>query len=170
MSHKQAIEALDRNLQDLRGNTQTMGGMLLLLAGDFRRTLPIIQRGTRVDQVNACLKPSVLWKQVQKVTPRTNMLLHLRGGHGADKFVKLLLEIGNGKTEPDDCDGLITLPKNLVIVMKSEKCLIESVFPHVAETHSDYLWLSKRAVLAPRNDVVRNLDHLLLDRVPEEVF
>ena len=42
MAHKQALEALDRTLQDIRGNGKRMGGVVLLLAGDFRQTLPII--------------------------------------------------------------------------------------------------------------------------------
>ena len=37
--HKHGFEALDRTLQDICGNKQLMGGMPLLLAGDFRQTL-----------------------------------------------------------------------------------------------------------------------------------
>ncbi|GFW51368.1 hypothetical protein TNCV_3254971 [Trichonephila clavipes] len=40
MSHKKAIEVLNRNLQDLGDSTDIMGGMVVLLAGDFRQTLP----------------------------------------------------------------------------------------------------------------------------------
>ncbi|GFX05057.1 ATP-dependent DNA helicase [Trichonephila clavipes] len=35
MSHQKAIEALNRTLQDLRDSTDIMGGMVVLLAGDF---------------------------------------------------------------------------------------------------------------------------------------
>jgi ATP-dependent DNA helicase PIF1 len=35
MSHKSALEALDRTLQDLRGNHKPMGGIVLVLAADF---------------------------------------------------------------------------------------------------------------------------------------
>lgn len=51
MSHKKAIEALNRTLQDLRSSTDIMGGMVVLLAGDFRQTLPVIQRGTPSDEI-----------------------------------------------------------------------------------------------------------------------
>ena len=44
MSHRQALEALDRALQDLRGNEKIMGGVVLLLAGDFRQTLPVVPK------------------------------------------------------------------------------------------------------------------------------
>ena len=63
MSHKRALEALDNVLQDLRGNRKLMGGTVVVLAGDFRQTLPVIPRSTPSDELNACLKASRLWNQ-----------------------------------------------------------------------------------------------------------
>jgi PIF1 helicase. len=53
---KKAIEAFNRTLQDLRDSTDIMGGMVVLLAGDFRQSLPVIQRGTPADEIRACIK------------------------------------------------------------------------------------------------------------------
>ncbi|GBP15530.1 hypothetical protein EVAR_9308_1 [Eumeta japonica] len=61
MAHKRAIEALDRTIKDIKGNRHIMGGMVVLLAGNFRQTLPVINKGTPADEINACLKASVLW-------------------------------------------------------------------------------------------------------------
>ncbi|RCN38502.1 hypothetical protein ANCCAN_15577 [Ancylostoma caninum] len=44
MAHKRALEALDRTLQDIRERNCLMGGVAVLLAGDFRQTLPVIPR------------------------------------------------------------------------------------------------------------------------------
>lgn len=44
MSHKYAFEALDRSLRDIRSNDSLMGGVTMLLTGDFRQTLPVIPR------------------------------------------------------------------------------------------------------------------------------
>ncbi|GFW34953.1 ATP-dependent DNA helicase [Trichonephila clavipes] len=60
MAHKKGIEALNRTLQDIRGCNQIMGGLTVLLSGDFRQTLPVVLRGTRADIVKACLKTSFL--------------------------------------------------------------------------------------------------------------
>ncbi|GFT68521.1 ATP-dependent DNA helicase [Trichonephila clavipes] len=38
MAHKKSLEALNRTLQDLRGNEQLFDGALILLAGDFQQT------------------------------------------------------------------------------------------------------------------------------------
>lgn len=59
MAHKKAFEALDRTLQDLRKNRQPMGGALILLAGDFRQTLPGIPQSTLADELHACLKSHI---------------------------------------------------------------------------------------------------------------
>ncbi|GFV41645.1 ATP-dependent DNA helicase PIF6 [Trichonephila clavipes] len=61
MSHKKALEALDRTLRDFRGNRRIFGGALISLSGDFRQTLPIIPRSTPAEELHACLKSSVLW-------------------------------------------------------------------------------------------------------------
>ena len=74
MSHKQAIEALNRTLQDIRGNGQRMGGTVLPLAGDFRQTLPVIPKGTMADELKACLKASYLWRHIITLGLETNML------------------------------------------------------------------------------------------------
>eukprot|EP00106_Octopus_bimaculoides_P012083 XP_014779525.1 PREDICTED: ATP-dependent DNA helicase RRM3-like [Octopus bimaculoides] len=58
MANKGALEALDRPLKDIRDSTASMGGVTLLLSGDFRQTLPVIPKGTRADEVRACLKSS----------------------------------------------------------------------------------------------------------------
>ena len=36
MSHKKCVEAVDRTLKDIRNNTKIMGGVTVLLSGDFR--------------------------------------------------------------------------------------------------------------------------------------
>ena len=73
MAHKKLIEAVNNTLQDIRSNNSVMGGLLLVLAGDFRQTLPIVPRGTPSDQINACIKNSDLWQYVEEHTLITNM-------------------------------------------------------------------------------------------------
>ena len=42
-------------MKDLRNNQNRFGGAMILLAGDFCQTLPVIPWSTSVDEVNACL-------------------------------------------------------------------------------------------------------------------
>ncbi|UYV66834.1 hypothetical protein LAZ67_4003034 [Cordylochernes scorpioides] len=98
MAHKKSLEALNRTLKDLRGNEQLFGGALILLAGDFRQTLPVIPRLTPADELNACLKSSVLWRYVDKIYLKTNMRVQLQQDESSERFAKQLLNIGNGIT------------------------------------------------------------------------
>jgi hypothetical protein len=86
MSHCNALHALDKTLQDLRGNTSLMGGVIVVLSGDFRQTLPIITRGTPADEIKACLKNSYLWPLVTKFCLTTNMRPHIQGDTSAGQF------------------------------------------------------------------------------------
>ena len=60
MSHKKAFEALDKTLQDLHNNNRPMGGVTMVLSGDFRQTLHVIPRETRANEVRTCIKNSYL--------------------------------------------------------------------------------------------------------------
>ncbi|XP_052826288.1 ATP-dependent DNA helicase pif1-like [Octopus bimaculoides] len=60
MTNKGALEALNRSLKGIRDSTASMGGVTLLLSGDFWQTLPFIPKGRRADEVRACLKLSTL--------------------------------------------------------------------------------------------------------------
>ena len=44
IANKLAIKALDRTLQNLRGNNRPMGRVVFLMAGHFRQTLLVIPK------------------------------------------------------------------------------------------------------------------------------
>ena len=58
MAHKKSFEALEQSLRDLRGNSKPFGRKLILLAGHFRQTLPIILRSTPADEIK-CLPEKI---------------------------------------------------------------------------------------------------------------
>ncbi|UYV79307.1 hypothetical protein LAZ67_17002062 [Cordylochernes scorpioides] len=101
MAHKIALEALDRTLQDIRDDPQPMGGLVVLLAGDFRQTLPVVTRGTPADELNACLKSSYLWSHIVKMHLTVNMRVQLHNDTTAAQFADELLKIGEGQLETD---------------------------------------------------------------------
>ena len=104
MAHKKAFEALDKTLQDIRRNSNVMGGITVLFSGDFRQTLPVISRGTPADEVNACLKNSYLWSHIQKLNLTINMRVQLTGSFEAAVFSHNLIQLGDGKI-PQDANG-----------------------------------------------------------------
>jgi len=44
MYQKTSVEALDRTMRDLRNNNSPMGGCTVLISGDFRQILPVINQ------------------------------------------------------------------------------------------------------------------------------
>ncbi|UYV82497.1 hypothetical protein LAZ67_21002535 [Cordylochernes scorpioides] len=100
MAHKIALVALDRTLQDIRDDPQPMGGLVVLLAGDFRQT-PVVTRGTPADELNACLKSSYLWSHIVKMHLTVNMRVQLHNDTTAAQFADELLKIGEGQLETD---------------------------------------------------------------------
>lgn len=168
MAHKGRIEALDRTLQDIRKNNKLMGGMTILLARDFRQTLPVVPRGTRADEVRACVKSSYLWPKVQVLALRINMRVHLIGDPRANEFSSLLLDIGNGNLPVED--DKIRLPHKLCSVVQDLPTLCAKIHPDIDNLcGKDSSWLKERAILTPKNDFATEINDLLLDQLSTEL-
>lgn len=143
--------------------------MTVLLAGDFKQTLPVVPRGTRADKVRACLKSSNLWPKIQVKSLRVNMRVYLKGDPEAEDFSNLLLRIGNGDLHEDD-DRKVNIPNNLSAVVKDLKSKSEQIYPNLNNLHSENLtWLNERAILTPKNDTAASINDSLLDQLPTEM-
>lgn len=93
MAHKHLLEALDRTLKDLKGNGTLFGGVLIFLSGDFRQMLPVIPRSTYANEINACFKSSILWRNIHTFKLTTNMRVQIHNDPSAAQFSKQLLDI-----------------------------------------------------------------------------
>lgn len=146
MSHKKSIEALDRTLKDLRNNNDIMGGVTFLAAGDFRQTLPVIQRGTRADEVEACLKRSYLWTKIEKLSLTINMRAQLFGDNNMSQFSAILLQLGNGAM-PKNNGEISVENNNLCTNINTLQDLIEQIYPDVQNiTTKPLTWFQERAI------------------------
>lgn len=83
-------------------------------------------------------------------------------------FAKQLLEVGNGKLTVDDITGLITLPNNLCTLLHLTDELIEQVFPNIVQRYRSHDWLKERAILAPKNVQVNEINHISQEILPGE--
>ncbi|XP_055307038.1 uncharacterized protein LOC129571291, partial [Sitodiplosis mosellana] len=169
MTHKKSLEAINRTMQDLRGNGRIFGGALILLSGDFRQILPVVPRSTPADEINACLKFSFLWRHVQQLTLKKNMRVHLHNDQSADRFSKQLLEIGNGKVRIDNSNGLFTLPNDFCTILQSKEDLIARVFTNIVQNYKNHDWLKERAILAPKNVHVNAINFQIQEKLPGAV-
>ena len=163
MTNKLAFEALDRTLKDSTGKSQPMGGMCMLLCGDFRQILPVIQGGTRSNIVDSCLKKSfhVVVKHLH-----TNMRVHLQGDEAAGEFADQLLAIGDGKYPIDTSPDIIQLPENIGTFVCNIDELVARVYPDLLSNFRNISWLSERCILAPLNETTRTINRALVAQLP----
>ncbi|XP_046812126.1 ATP-dependent DNA helicase pif1-like [Lucilia cuprina] len=162
MMHKNGFDALNRSLQDIRSNDCLMGGLTILLAGDFRQTLPVVPRGTRADEVKACLKSSYLWQLTKKLSLKQNMRVHLMGDESAKEFSKILLQIGDGNY--NEVQGKIIIPSKLGIVVKTLDELISQIYPDIRNIkNKSNDWFCERAILTPKNENATNINNTILE-------
>jgi len=81
MTHRHAFEALDRTLRDLisckteGADNLVFGGKVVVLGGDLRQILPVVEGGSRAEIVNATIVNSPLWKTVTVLSLNINMRL-----------------------------------------------------------------------------------------------
>ncbi|XP_050065737.1 uncharacterized protein LOC126554744 [Aphis gossypii] len=161
MAHKGGVEALNRSLKDIRRNKRLMGSVTVLLAEDFRQTLPVVPKGTRTNEVESCLKRSTLWPKINVLKLSKNMRVHLGEEKFAGGFADLLLEIGNG--DYPSFDEMITIPENLCTVVTTVQDLIPKMYPDIAHIHDKPMeWLCGRAILTPKNDQAAAINDTLL--------
>ncbi|GFU87079.1 ATP-dependent DNA helicase [Trichonephila clavipes] len=93
MSHKKHWKRLIAHCEISEETADLSVAALILLSGDFRQTLPIIPRSTPADELHACLKSSVLWRHLQKLTLETNMRVQLQRDASAGNFAKQLMDV-----------------------------------------------------------------------------
>ncbi|UYV66800.1 hypothetical protein LAZ67_4002883, partial [Cordylochernes scorpioides] len=141
MAHKIALEALDRTLQDIRDDPQPMGGLVVLLAGDFRQTLPVVTI--------------------------VNMRVQLHDDTTAAQFADELLKIGEGQLETDS-EGNIQFSNTVCQVVESSESLYEKVFPNICVNYLSEEWLCARTILAPKNSTVLEINNKKLNLIPGE--
>ncbi|XP_044735689.1 uncharacterized protein LOC123297922 [Chrysoperla carnea] len=168
MAHKKFIEAMDRTLQELRKNSEIMGGALLILSGDFRQTLPVIPKSTSADEINACLKKSHLWPQVQILQLTKNMRVELSRDETTAQFAKILLQIGEGTYPTDQTTGLIELNSDFCNIATTEDELIDKIYPNIIQNYTNAEWLFQRAILATKNNIVDDINFNILKKIPGE--
>lgn len=166
MTKRQAVETLDRSLQDIMGCPLPFGGKVVVFGGDFRQVLPVVTRGTRAQITDATLLRSYLWEKIRKIRLTCNMRAQ------ADPwFSEYLLRIRNG-TEETIGDDYVRLPNDIVIAYTEDETamnkLIEDVFPSLHANAKSREYMSTRAILSTKNDHVDALNEKMISRFPGE--
>ena len=68
----------------------------------------------------------------------------------------------------DSISGRIQLPADFCNLVTSKNELIEKVFPNILKNYNNNKWLSERAILAPKNIDVHEINNIVLTKIRDQ--
>ena len=163
MTRRQAVETLDRSLQDIIECDLPFGGKVIVFGGDFRQVLPVVPRGTRAQICDATLLRSYIWDDIKIIQLKQNMR-----AQNDVWFSEFLLRIGEG-TEKTFQNDYVQLPDDIMLEYTDEQSintLIDHVFPDLAANSISVSYMRERAILSTRNEHVDNLNARMIGKFP----
>lgn len=176
MTHRRCFEALDRTLRYLLSEEEPanairpFGGKVVVLGGDFRQILPVVQKGSKTTIIDASITNSILWPHITLLS--RNDLMQIDKDE-LDRFAKWVLDIGNGTipatVKNDESEpSWVQIPDDLLIKTDGEKipALINEVFPDLLNNHRNPEYLSCRAIVCPNNATVDDINSYVVNMIP----
>ena len=187
MTNKQCFEAFDRSLKDIMSEvTQEavnipFGGKVVVLGGDPKQILPVVQNGSKSQIINASIIKSYLWNNVKILFLTENM--HLQKVNPSsleyeelESFNNWILSTGNGtiigetNIATDSDSTLIEIPKELLIQTSNNKiqALVDSTYPDFQRRFQDADYIKERAILATTNEIVDEINDYMVKLLPNQ--
>ena len=173
MAPSYAYNSVDILLKDLMGNDLPFGGKTVLIAGDFRQTLPIYKHGTPADVLGITIKKSKIWNGIKKYALTVNM----RADSNEIQYKNYQLQVGDGEIPCKYEEELIPLPHEIVLendttkLLNSEDCenyLIDHIFGRNSTDVLNNALNSNTAILCPKNEDVLSVNENVLKRLDTE--
>ncbi|XP_076894180.1 uncharacterized protein LOC143546384 [Bidens hawaiensis] len=161
-------------LKDVLSSNLLFGGKVVF-GGDFRQILPVVQKGTRQDIVNASLCSCYIWSECSVLRLTKNLRLTM-GGPSSDVeetklFAKWLLDIGEDNVGgSNDGVAMIDIPDDLLIKDSLDPIskLFDFVYPDILLNCENQHYFQDRAILAPTNEIVDEINDSLLKFFPAD--
>ncbi|XP_078440849.1 uncharacterized protein LOC144710882 [Wolffia australiana] len=163
MMHRHVYETLDRSVRDVMKTIDAtlenvpFGGKVVVLGGDFRQMLPVIQKGSRSMIISSSLNRSEVWRHCSIFSLRTNVRVSLE----QQAWSEFLLAAGEGRLGPD-----VHLPLEIQRI-PSLLDLIAKVYGTFDDTATS---LVTKTILTPLNVDVVKVNNMVLDVFPGEVM
>ncbi|XP_041011411.1 uncharacterized protein LOC121255199 [Juglans microcarpa x Juglans regia] len=164
MSRKEVIKALDKMLKDINDSERDK---TLMIRWRFSPILPVVQKGTRQQQIDASLVSSYLWPTLTKFHLTENM----RARFDPD-FSKYILELGKGMP-PITIDELVKISTAMLIHYENDatslNLLVDAVFHNICDYSVNISSTMNRAILTPNNSYIDEINTLLIQKFPREL-
>ena len=157
MAPKKAFNAFDTLLKDFLNCDKPFGNLIVILSGDFKKTLPIVKHGNRTQIIENIVKSSHLWKYFQKISLINNLCLTNAG----DSCKNWLLSIGDGifANKSNKRVELLKIPD----YMLCETDLLLSIY-----NFFDNKSMDNQVILATTNIDALDIDNEILNKLSGE--
>ncbi len=143
MLTKYGLRCNDQCLPDIMQIDLSFERKVIVIGGDFRQTLPVVTKGTRVDIIECCIKTSSLWQHFTQLKLSRNMRCESKNYHN-----RWLLNFrSNNMLE------LLGAPSNSIVIpqqMIANENLVNTIYGEnlIKITAEE---LAKGVILAPTN-------------------
>lgn len=163
MCSKHIILGVDRFMRDLCQIDEPFGGKIVLFAGDFRQTLPIVKGGNIARSVSICFKNCTeLWSKVKHYSLVENMR-----ASSDIRFSQWLLNIGDGNHQSpcNEMKDFAPIPNE--IVLTGNKSDLASFALNSKDVLTPEMVTSSfnAAILSPLNEDADKLNDLIISRM-----
>ncbi|KAL4579076.1 hypothetical protein LXL04_015211 [Taraxacum kok-saghyz] len=175
MNNRLCFETLDRTLRDiLDAHHIPFGGKSIMLGGDFRQTLPVIQGASKSEIINASIVQSPLWRHFKLYTLTTNMrLLQPEVGdyekNTIHNFSSWLLDIGNGNLgqleQTDNKDiSWVRIPEQYCIPDTDNglSTLVRFIYDEKTLEKPTAIELQQKVIVCPKNETADLINDYVL--------
>ncbi|KAJ9559006.1 hypothetical protein OSB04_013620 [Centaurea solstitialis] len=181
MSDRRCFEALDKTLRDILDEPlRLFGGKTILLGGDFRQTLPVKPKGTKMDIIASSIIESTLWRHFKIYKLSQNMRLFRQDIDDKEKteiaaFSSWLLQVGDGcigtpyEDNPVDTK-LVEIPRNFLIPDHDNALaeVIKFIYSDDVLENATASAFSDKAIVCPKNESADEINNLILNILPGE--
>jgi len=147
----------------------------IFFGGDFRKILPFIVKGSRVDIVHASINSSILWRGCTVLKLTKNMRLKSSSDvsevEALKEFAKWILDLGDGKLgDVVDGDYVVQIPEDILIKSSRNPVadIIESTYLDLLAKMNNLCFFEDRAILAPTLEVVEKVNDYVIMLIPRD--
>jgi len=142
----------------------------IFFGGDFRKILPFIVKGSRVDIVHASINSSILWGGCTVLKLTKNMRLKSSSDvsevEALKEFANWILDLG----DVVDGDYVVQIPEDILIKSSGNLVadIVESTYPDLLAKMNDLCFFEDRAILAPTLEVVEKVNDYVMMLIPRD--
>ena len=153
----QAYKLVDQFLRDVMRIDLPFGGKVVVMAGDWRQTLPIAH--SRADTLAKCLcSYDAYWSIITK----HKLTLNMRANPDQVEFKEMLLAMGEGRLPIVEPPYRVSLDERMVLPPSED--LIAWTFEN--KLAADDIRTERRAILAPLNETVFKINDDIFNKLP----